>query len=38
VKHGLWRPGFRDGQPVAMADVDFRERVFIRKQKEKDKG
>jgi len=37
VKRGLWRPGFRDGQPVAMTDVEFRERVFIRKQKEKDK-
>ena len=35
VKRGLWRPGFRDGQPVAMTDVDFRERVFIRKQKDK---
>jgi tetratricopeptide (TPR) repeat protein len=38
VKHGLWRPGFRDGQPVAMTDVEFRERVFIRKPKEKDKA
>jgi len=38
VKRAQWRPGFRDGQPIAMTDVEFRERVYIRKQKEKDKG
>lgn len=35
VKRGMWRPGFRDGQAVAMTDVPFRERVYIRKPKEK---
>lgn len=38
VKRGLWRPGFVDGQPTAMTDVDFRERVYIRKPKEKEKA
>jgi hypothetical protein len=38
VKRGMWRPGFRDGQPVVMTDVEFRERVFIRKLKEKDRA
>jgi hypothetical protein len=34
VKRGLWRPGLRDGEPVAVGDVEFTERVFVRRPKE----
>jgi len=34
VKRGLWRPGLRDGEPVAISDVEFTERVFVRRPKE----
>jgi tetratricopeptide (TPR) repeat protein len=36
VKRGLWRPGLRDGAPVAVTDVEFIERVFVRRPKDKD--
>jgi Tetratricopeptide repeat len=36
VKRGLWRPGLRDGSPVGVNDVEFTERVYIRRPKEKD--
>jgi tetratricopeptide (TPR) repeat protein len=35
VKRSLFRPAFRDGAAVA-ADVEFTERVFVRRPKEKD--
>ena len=36
VKRGLWRPGLRDGGPVAVNDVEFVERVFVRRPKDRD--
>lgn len=36
VKRALWRPGLQNGVPVATTDVDFRERVFIKRPKEKE--
>jgi tetratricopeptide (TPR) repeat protein len=36
VKRSLWRPGLRDGAPIAVSDVEFTERVFVRRPKEKD--
>ena len=36
VKRGLWRPALRDGAPVAAGDVEFVERIFVRRPKEKD--
>jgi len=36
VKRSLWRPGLRDGAPIAASDVEFVERVFVRRPKEKD--
>jgi hypothetical protein len=35
VKRGLFRPALRDGGPVAANDVEFIERVFVRRPKEK---
>lgn len=34
VKRSLWRPGLRDGIPVAVSDVEFVERVFVRRPKD----
>lgn len=36
VKRGLWRPGMRDGNPVATSDVEFVERVFVRRPRDKE--
>ena len=36
VKRSLWRPGLQDGSPVAVSDVEFLERVFVRRPKEKE--
>jgi tetratricopeptide (TPR) repeat protein len=36
VKRGLWRPGLRDGNPVAVSDVEFIERIFVRRPKDKE--
>lgn len=35
AKRALWRPAFRDGEPVAASDVSFSEHVYIRKPAEK---
>jgi tetratricopeptide (TPR) repeat protein len=35
LKRSLWRPGLSDGNPVAVTDVEFLERVFVRRPKEK---
>ena len=36
VKRALWRPGLRDGAPTAVSDVEFTERVFVRRPRDKD--
>jgi tetratricopeptide (TPR) repeat protein len=36
VKRGLFRPAFRDGAAVAATDVEFTERVYVRRPKEKE--
>ncbi|HMA12877.1 MAG TPA: tetratricopeptide repeat protein [Steroidobacteraceae bacterium] len=36
LKRGLWRPGLRDGNPVAVNDIGFRERVFVRRPRDKE--
>jgi hypothetical protein len=33
VRRGLWRPAFSKGEPVAVTDFIFRERVYIRRPK-----
>jgi hypothetical protein len=35
LKRGLWRPGLVEANPVAVSDVEFVERVFVRRPKEK---
>jgi hypothetical protein len=30
VRRSLWRPAFQDGQPVAINDYLFVERVFVK--------
>lgn len=35
VKRGLWRPGLDEANPVAVSDVEFVERVFVRRPKDK---
>jgi tetratricopeptide (TPR) repeat protein len=36
LKRSLWRPGLRDGNPVAVTDVQFQERVYVRRPKDKE--
>lgn len=35
LKRGLWRPGLVEANPVAVNDVEFVERVFVRRPKDK---
>ena len=34
VKRAQWRPAFREGEPVAMPELAFREPVYVRRPKE----
>ena len=36
VKRAAWRPAFSNGEPVAVTDLLFRERVYVRRPRSKD--
>ena len=36
IKRAVWRPGFSNGEPVAVTDLLYRERVYVRRPKPKD--